>query len=406
MGTELLHAAAQGQRSGTKSSRNPGDSVFGIVVSSPYMRCVQTAAQVCRAGKLPLLLDNALGEVYSPEIMGKDIEPDCVLRAPEEAARYCAALGVELRTRVIGQWPKWPETLGTARVRYVRRFLQYLRRSEVTRRNFILVTHAHGVAAMLSTMPAMQARSIKHVDMAGYFVARAVSSGDRPGCGGIGQAQDVGDDADATQDWARHWEVMCSKVKVGRSIEDSLMTRIKRWAGKSRYSEHQIHKLLHCSPNKTACGSFTLNHQDGNSIGWTSENSDSFSDTGASTVCFGMSPKSSPGKVYSNMGVSPPHSPSKSYIESGTDHTQTSQGRGVYSPAKLYCEVGVSPLHTPVKPYVADQLPKQELVPVEAKARATSTWSLRPRRVLENKNAKPWHDCSMPRYAEGTIAEI
>lgn len=40
--------------------------------------------------------------------------------------------------RVMGQKPHWPETLHTARLRYAKRFLDYLRRARKTRRTGVV----------------------------------------------------------------------------------------------------------------------------------------------------------------------------------------------------------------------------------------------------------------------------
>ncbi|CAE8631297.1 unnamed protein product, partial [Polarella glacialis] len=56
----------------------PDSAKIHVVVSSPYLRCIQTAAAVCRrlgSSSVRLIVDLGLGEVYGPEIFG-DLEPE------------------------------------------------------------------------------------------------------------------------------------------------------------------------------------------------------------------------------------------------------------------------------------------------------------------------------------------
>lgn len=47
--------------------------------------------------------------------------------------------------RLMGKCPSWPETLGSARVRYAKRFLDHLRRARHIKKSCLLVTHGHMV---------------------------------------------------------------------------------------------------------------------------------------------------------------------------------------------------------------------------------------------------------------------
>jgi len=143
-----------------------------VVVSSPYFRCVQTAVEICRKlqGKVRLILDRSLGELYGPDIMG-DFRPVSPVRQMPEIQEYCKKYGVSVLKNVIGQWPRWPEDLRTARKRFAGRFLTYLHRSNTARRNFIVVTHADGVGAALSLMPSTLGQVIDSVNYGGYFLA-------------------------------------------------------------------------------------------------------------------------------------------------------------------------------------------------------------------------------------------
>lgn len=144
-----------------------------VIVSSPYYRCVQTAVEICRqlGGGVRIILDTSIGEVYGPCIMG-DNEPAGVVRPMEQLLTYCRFNGVELLPKTIGRWPSWPENLRAGRLRFASRFLVYLRRSAVSHRNFLLVTHADGVASTLRVMPSHRKMIVSHVDFGGMFLAK------------------------------------------------------------------------------------------------------------------------------------------------------------------------------------------------------------------------------------------
>lgn len=143
-----------------------------IIVTSPYMRCVQTAAEICRefGPKARILIDRSLGEVYGPSIMG-ETEPPVLVRTVDQIVQYCRTLGVRCMAKAIGEWPKWPEDLKAARRRYANRFLEYLRRSTMSRRNFVLVTHGDAVGAVLSLMPSQANTCLEKVEFGGLFLA-------------------------------------------------------------------------------------------------------------------------------------------------------------------------------------------------------------------------------------------
>mmetsp|Transcript_81882 Transcript_81882/g.144897 ORF Transcript_81882/g.144897 Transcript_81882/m.144897 type:complete len:422 (-) Transcript_81882:47-1312(-) len=141
-------------------------SQFHIVLSSPYHRCMQTAATICKAlgPDTRLLVDLSLGEVYGPGVLGDD-EP----RPPFVRFRHQPGSdGI----RTVGRWPTWPESFQDARLRYARRFLEYLRRSHAARRNFVIVSHRDCIGATLSVMPSMSDSIIDRIDTGGMFFAQ------------------------------------------------------------------------------------------------------------------------------------------------------------------------------------------------------------------------------------------
>lgn len=148
-------------------------STIHVVVSSPFLRCVQTAAHICQqlGPSTRLILDHSLGEVHGPSIMGPS-EPVYLLRPVDEALAFCDDLGVQCESAVLGRKADWPESVAWARERFATAFLLYLNRANQARRNFLLVTHGDGVGATLAITPteAGGCHRVEKVDFGGTML--------------------------------------------------------------------------------------------------------------------------------------------------------------------------------------------------------------------------------------------
>eukprot|EP00913_Durusdinium_trenchii_P034631 g32398.t1 len=177
------------------AERNGGQ--LHVVVSSVYMRCVQTAIEVCKklGPSTKLLLDHSLGEVFGHCVLG-DQKPSSTWRSSEHLIGYARSQGIRIVKKVCGPKPVWPETLRMARMRYAAAFLGYLRRSEICRRNFVLVSHADCIASVLALIPSKAGRMVESVSTAAsvfgslvhtrsrttiFAIATLDSSRERPG---------------------------------------------------------------------------------------------------------------------------------------------------------------------------------------------------------------------------------
>jgi len=164
---------------------------FSLVVCSPYVRCVQTAAAMCEVLGLQLAIDCELGEIYGPRTHGQWKKPP-PRRVLEEISCLTTINGVPLMEspmfvrnegqEFFGTHSVWPENLEDARLRLVSRVEQYLARGLQLRRNFVLVTHGDCVAAslglLLSSQPGPR-RIVTKIDYCAYAVAqRMVEPGD------------------------------------------------------------------------------------------------------------------------------------------------------------------------------------------------------------------------------------
>ncbi|CAE7586696.1 unnamed protein product [Symbiodinium sp. CCMP2456] len=147
-----------------RTLRDFGD--YGIIVSSPYLRCVQTAVAIADELDLVVLLDQELGEVFGPDIFGELAARPRAWRTRHELHKALEAWEPKqengfsqspaLRVcwqRVLGAAPKWGERIPEARQRYARRFLRYLSRSRRGNKNLIVVSHGIMVQTCMKVLP-------------------------------------------------------------------------------------------------------------------------------------------------------------------------------------------------------------------------------------------------------------
>lgn len=157
-----------------------GDA-FSLVVTSPYMRCVSTAVEICRYLRLPLCIDAELGEIFGPMCFGDYKAPGPPRRSSAEVAAFIPPdielirpSGSAQGASFFGYAPEWGESLDDARLRTVSRVEQYAARAvRLGGASFILVTHADCVAACLTLALAAQkegpkGRLVEKVNFCGY----------------------------------------------------------------------------------------------------------------------------------------------------------------------------------------------------------------------------------------------
>eukprot|EP00435_Cladocopium_sp_Y103_P066390 s893_g28.t1 len=149
---------------------------FEVIVSSPFLRCLQTALILAEKFDAKVLIDQELGEVMGPPVFETKPplppRPWSNLKATLKASAISADSHERLRAgRLMGKGPEWKESLQQARLRYVKRYLDYLRRARHTKKSCMLVTHGHMVQACASVLPVNQHRKIISVDYCGAAVA-------------------------------------------------------------------------------------------------------------------------------------------------------------------------------------------------------------------------------------------
>ena len=116
--------------------------------------------------------------VADPLLQGFPYTHSALRKATLKASATSANSHERLRAgQLMGKEPQWKESLQEARLRYVKRYLDYLRRARHTKKSCLLVTHGHMVQACASVLPVNQHRKIVSVDYCGAAVAECYRLG-------------------------------------------------------------------------------------------------------------------------------------------------------------------------------------------------------------------------------------
>lgn len=170
---------------------------FSAVASSPYRRCLETAAEVARLLDLPVVLDQEIGEIWDKE-MPPEPQP---WRSNEQLVEMADELGISVQNPILdgggyklfGKRPAYPETLQSAQARYLVRIETYIEQSQDAKQNFVVVTHADALSAMLMMFERGNA-DVQAMDFCARIIAKRTMTAN--------EATDS-----ATGVFAKHWEV-------------------------------------------------------------------------------------------------------------------------------------------------------------------------------------------------------
>lgn len=125
---------------------------FSVLVSSPYRRCLQTAAEVARLLGLPVIIDQEIGDVWDEAALGD--RP--AHRSSVGLQGMTRAMGIRVLNpmlpegglKLYGQRPASGETVAMARKRSLVRMQTYIEQSAARQQNLIFVSHLPAVTAM------------------------------------------------------------------------------------------------------------------------------------------------------------------------------------------------------------------------------------------------------------------
>jgi len=134
-----------------------GAARFEVIVSSPFLRCAQSASEIARVLQIPVILDRDLGEIMSKEFHQVRTKPH---RSPEELTKVLHhdfhdvkyALRADGCLKVVGGTPRFPETLKLANQRFCLKAQKIVQAAGAALKSVIIVTHADGMAAIAGHM--------------------------------------------------------------------------------------------------------------------------------------------------------------------------------------------------------------------------------------------------------------
>lgn len=132
---------------------------FGLVISSPYLRCAQTAANIAQALNVPVQFDLDVGEIFDNVSMEGDIDGKEQHRSPEELDVYLKEYPDVTfirdgngRIKVEGKLQRFPEGAQRARMRFTYKVKKLVQRAVTELMSIVIVTHGDAVAAVVGML--------------------------------------------------------------------------------------------------------------------------------------------------------------------------------------------------------------------------------------------------------------
>mmetsp|Transcript_42579 Transcript_42579/g.109964 ORF Transcript_42579/g.109964 Transcript_42579/m.109964 type:complete len:344 (+) Transcript_42579:57-1088(+) len=190
---------------------------FTAVACSPYRRCIETASEVAKLLNLPMVLDQEMGEIWDDDIH-QEPQP---WRSNAELRPMCKELGINVLNPIIdggfklfGKKPKFPETLDSAKTRYIVRIETYLEQSSETQQNFIIVTHADALAAALVLFERGNA-NVQSMEYCARIIAKRSDT----------KAVKIADSVDGAGVFAKMWDVKFKGLDVERFAAEKHMEK-------------------------------------------------------------------------------------------------------------------------------------------------------------------------------------
>jgi len=128
---------------------------FHLVLSSPFLRCAETACEISRELNIPVHFDRDLGEVCNFLVRTNDGPQH---RSPEELSRELESRFPDVKLRrdehgqviIRGVDQRHPESLLHARLRFCFKLQQVVQAATEKLNNVLVVTHADALAAIVS----------------------------------------------------------------------------------------------------------------------------------------------------------------------------------------------------------------------------------------------------------------
>eukprot|EP00930_Biecheleria_cincta_P007422 TRINITY_DN108639_c0_g1_i1.p1 TRINITY_DN108639_c0_g1~~TRINITY_DN108639_c0_g1_i1.p1 ORF type:complete len:465 (-),score=73.30 TRINITY_DN108639_c0_g1_i1:180-1574(-) len=235
-------------------------SSIDIVVTSPYLRCVQTAATICKAlgEETRLMIDSSVGEIFGPSIFGETEPQNNHLRPPSDLFQECERRGVKKYCpRQLGEAPSWPEDVHDGRQRFAESFLKYVERSCCSSNNFMVVTHGDLVGATAALLPKVDSNVLQVEPGGGILASRKLKG--RPQTSFSSQTLDVAPygveaatpDSFSTDELLGGWSTHSFGIKFAQrrtkrpgGLLKTMIRSMQNFSRKSKLPQDRVQSLL------------------------------------------------------------------------------------------------------------------------------------------------------------------
>jgi broad specificity phosphatase PhoE len=165
------HARAVGQS--FKESGKP----FGMIISSPYLRCAQTAGRIAQVLAIPVHFDLDMGEVFDDVSMVGDCTGIPQHKSAEELAEHLKPDFPDVewvrddsgQIKIEGMLQDFPESFDAARMRYCYKVKKLLQKAAAELLSVIIVTHGDALGAVVGLMN--EDLLIRNIPYAAYAIA-------------------------------------------------------------------------------------------------------------------------------------------------------------------------------------------------------------------------------------------
>lgn len=175
---EGINRAHQTGRSLKEETSKPGRPPFSLIVSSPYLRCAQTACCIAEElGGMPIHFDLDLGEIFDDEAMRGDVAGKRQHRDPKELEKLLkedfpsSEFERDASTNdiiITGKVQDFPEPLEKARMRFCAKVNKLVKQAAAELVSIVVVTHGDAVSAVLDMLRTKE--QCKKVPFCGYLL--------------------------------------------------------------------------------------------------------------------------------------------------------------------------------------------------------------------------------------------
>jgi broad specificity phosphatase PhoE len=150
---------------GVEQARTTGETLrqsgdWQVVVTSPFLRCVDTAIEICVVTGAEILIDEEFREFETEEV-SHEFREDPGSRPYGYLVEHCRKRGVVVRNpdAPCGSVPEKGDNI----TRFARRFFVYLERARLLHTNFVIVTHGAAFPVCCNLLPQFRDHEVKNV---------------------------------------------------------------------------------------------------------------------------------------------------------------------------------------------------------------------------------------------------